>query len=480
VTGPFEVEIEYLDTSGDGIAHTGDRFVSVPFTIPGERVRVAITPRRQLPSSAIPARLLDVLRPSPHRVTPGCLHFGDATPDRGGCGTCSWQHIAYPEQLRLKTVLVQRLLHEALRSAPPVKPTRPGVPAEPWGYRHKAHFVFANEAAAGRHPGPLVMGHYARGSRRVVPVVECPVHDRRGNDAAFRFRDAFRRAGVIAEGGGPGVSSGALRSIAVRTAYGSQEVMATLVVADDGDNRLRSATRRHMAAAHLGAGVHLNIHPRGDAFIFGRETRCLSGPARLREEVAGASFLISPTTFFQTNVYAAEVLAGLVLEAIPAGDEVLDLYAGAGLFAIPLARRGHRVVAVEENRAAVADGEVSARLNRITAEQCRFIVRPVESALASFRRAGSVIVDPPRDGCAAAVIDDILGRLAPQRLIYVSCNPEALARDLRRASAFPYAIRSVQPVDMFPHTAHVETVAILVRDRQATAPDSPRTAGRRR
>ena len=300
------------------------------------------------------------------------------------------------------------------------------------------------------------MGHYARGSRRIVPVDECPVHDARGNRVAFRFYDAFARAGIAA------APAGALRSIAVRTASGTPEVMATLVVAGDTDTRLRSATRRAMKGSDAPDGLHLNLHPRGDAFIFGPETRHIAGPQRLREKVAGTSFLISPTAFFQTNVHAAEILVELVLAAVPAGAQVVDLYAGAGLFALPLARRGHAVIAVEENRLAVADGEASARLNRIGPGQCRFVARRVESALGSIRRADVVVLDPPREGCAPGVIDDVLGRLRPRRVVYVSCNPEALARDLRAAVSFPYTITAVQPVDMFPHTAHVETVATLV------------------
>jgi 23S rRNA (uracil1939-C5)-methyltransferase len=216
-----------------------------------------------------------------------------------------------------------------------------------------------------------------------------------------------------------------------------------------------------MTKAGAPTGLHLNIHPRQDGFIFGRETRCVSGPSRLREQVAGTSFLISPTAFFQTNVHAAEVLVKLVLDAVPADAQVLDLYAGGGLFALPLARRGHRVVAVETDRAAIADGDASARLNRIGSDRCRFIARPVESALASIRHADAVVLDPPREGCAQGVVEDILGRLRPHRAVYVSCNPEALARDLQVASSFPYRIDSVQPVDMFPHTAHVETVVTL-------------------
>jgi 23S rRNA (uracil1939-C5)-methyltransferase len=209
--------------------------------------------------------------------------------------------------------------------------------------------------------------------------------------------------------------------------------------------------------------LHLNLHPRGDAFIFGRETRRLSGSERMREDVAGVSFLISPTAFFQTNVLAAEALVKLVLGAVPAASSVLDLYAGAGLFALPLARRGNAVIAIEENRAAVDDGEASLRLNRIPAARCRFVARPVETALASLHTSEAAVLDPPREGCSAEVIDALFGRLRPRAAVYVSCNPEALARDLARITAHRYRVDSMQPVDMFPHTPHIETVVVLRR-----------------
>lgn len=434
--------------------------------------------------SAPSAILLEVLRPSPHRVAPACSHFGPGTQVDRGCGGCSWQHIAYPEQLRLKSALVERLVRATVRHPPAVKPTMPGTSIhEPWGYRHKVHFVFGNRGGSGRRRGALAIGHYARGSRRIVVVRECPVHDQRGNRAAFGLFDAFRRAGVaaaspVAPFSDRGVKPGVLRSIAVRVATAGPEVMATLVVANDRDKQLRAATRRGMDDPGAPTALHLNLHPRDDAFIFGRDTRRISGPERLRDELADTAFLISPTAFFQTNVHAAEILVRLVLAAIPDEATVLDLYAGAGLFALPLARRGHRVVAIEENRSAIADGEVSARLNRVPAGRCRFVAGRVETALASIRSADAVVLDPPREGCAPEVIRDLLGRIRPARVVYISCNPEALARDLADAAAYPYAIDSIQPVDMFPHTAHVETVVIL--SRMSTAPASTNTSARRR
>jgi 23S rRNA (uracil1939-C5)-methyltransferase len=438
--------------------------ITVPFTIPGEHVRARV---RRLRDGTCIGVVDEILRPSAHRVAPHCPHFGyetgfdfrrgsNAEIKRGflrGCGGCSWQHIAYPEQLRLKSELVTRLLREAVPRAPAARPALTATPADsPWGYRQKVHFVFG--AGPG---GSLAMGHYARGTRRVIPVAACPVHDQRGNALAYRFRDAFRTSGAHS------CDESALRGLAVRVGANTPEVMATLVLSGDADRRLRHATRQ-VIEADASTSVHVNLHPRGDAYVFGRETRRIAGSERLREEVAGVSFLISPTAFFQTNVRAADILVRLVVDAIKPPARVLDLYAGAGLFALPLARAGSQVVAVEESREAIADGEASRRLNGIVEQQCQFIPRRVEDALRALRQQfDAVILDPPRSGCSADVITRVFGRLRPALAVYVSCNPEALARDSKAIVRCGYEIVSLQPVDMFPHTAHVETVAILRR-----------------
>jgi 23S rRNA (uracil1939-C5)-methyltransferase len=372
----------------------------------------------------------------------------------------------------LKAELVTRLVREAVPRAPQARPTLPGAPIEsPWGYRQKVHFVFG--------PGRgsrLVMGHYVRGTRRVIEVRECPVHDERGNVRAFSVRDAFVRSNV-SQVNSPAVArtlSGQrvseLKSLAVRVGRNTPDIMTTLVLTGTADRRIRSASRNITKNDDARSSFHVNVHPRGDAYIFGRETRRISGPDRMREEVGGVSFLVSPTSFFQTNVRAAGILVRLVADAIPRPSRVLDLYAGAGLFALPLARAGHHVVAVEENRESVVDGEASRRLNRIGEDQCRFIGRRVEDSLRSVRQSFDVVVmDPPRAGCSAEVLAGVFGRMQPPLAVYVSCNPEALARDLREIVRFGYAIESLQPVDMFPHTAHVETVAVL-KQAGLTAP----------
>jgi len=447
----FDVEIDALASNGDGLATLNGVRVPVPFTIPGERVRIRPSDRRRGPATAA---LVEVLRASPNRTTPRCRHFGiDAAPGLGACGGCTWQHIAYPEQLRLKTQLVDDLVRAVVPHAPRVKPTLTATTLDhPWGYRNKVHFVFGTRGSS------LAMGHYVRGSRRVIPVVECPVHDERGNTFASTARDTFMAAGLPAADG----KRGTLRSLAIRVGCRTQEMMATLIVSSDRDRRVRAATRRLLEQSPP-TSMHLNVHARDDAFIFGPATRHLHGSVRMREEVAGTSFLISPAAFFQTNVLAAEVLVTLVLDAVQSPHRVLDLYAGSGLFAIPLAAAGNDVTAIEENRIAVADGEAALKLNRGAQRRCRFIASRVEAALASMSDAEVVVLDPPREGCSPSVLRDVFGRLGPQRAVYVSCNPEALAVDLGVICQRGYRLAALQPVDMFPHTAHVETVAFLER-----------------
>jgi 23S rRNA (uracil1939-C5)-methyltransferase len=448
-----DVDIESIALTGDGVARIGRTPLHVPFAIPGERVRVRLG---AIHAGVRSASLTEVLRASPHRVEPGCRHFGPRADGGRTCGSCSWQHIAYAEQLRLKTDLVTRLVRAKVPSAPAARAMLSATPIDdPWHFRNKIHFVVERTRA-----GELVMGHYVRLSRRVVAIRECPVHDERGNEVAFALRDACQRA-----------DAREVKGIAVRAGHSRAETMATLVVTSESDKRVRQASKRVLAGPAAPTSLHVNIHPRGDAFIFGKDTRHITGPERLREDVGGASFLISPTSFFQTNVRAAEILVQHVLAAIPTGASVLDLYAGAGLFALPLALRGNTVVAIEENRVAVEDGEASMRLSRVPDARCRFIARPVEVALGPggrlpAREFDAVVLDPPREGCDASVIDRVLGERGPARGVYVSCDPESLARDLARITKRGYAIASMQPVDMFPHTPHIETIVVLDRAKR--------------
>jgi len=479
------VDILKMSPEGDGVALLEGEELTVPYVIPGERVEVAVHRARD---GGLVGEPLRVLAASPDRITPRCRHFGY-------CGGCAWQHISYPAQLRLKQAMLQELLDGTMGPAAPrvlpmvPTPARealsagaiPGAeeaPPEPWGYRHKVSFVFA---PAGRQP--LVMGHYRRGTRSAFPAGECPVHAEAGNEVAFRLRDALLRAQVPASI--PDGRQGIARHVVVRVGEATGDRLATLVVTGNVVplRRVTGEMERfdRQGGAHPGPGgqapagqkpsrfgFHLNIHDRADGFLFGRETKRLFGPMDIRETVAGVTFLLSPTSFFQTNVRVAALMADHVLRLLPPETcpRVLDLYSGVGLFALPLAARGQEVTAVEENRHAVAAADAAVRFNRLPERSYRPIAGRVETAIARLtpppggRAWDGVVLDPPRQGCPRAVFEWLFGTLRPPRIVYVSCNPQALAADL---AAVPqdYAIEDVTPYDMFPHTAHIEAVASL-------------------
>lgn len=413
-------------------------------------------------------------------ATPLCRHFGP-------CGGCDWQNLLYAEQLTRKRERLQELLRNQVGAdAPAVRPVigmRVDETGWPWRFRHKASFVFG-EAADGRS---ATIGHYAARKNDVVAIVECPVHADRANRLAFALHDHLARARVPAAG--PSLR-GILRHLIVRTTRDGREVGAMLVVTRN-DKSLRKPIKAFLNTEEAPDGFYLNVHDRPGPYMIGRETIRLSGRSHVRETVNGFSYLLSPTAFFQTNVDAADVIVRLVVEAIPESEpqHILDLYSGSGLFTVPLTARGHAVVAVEENRQAIEDAEANLRLNRLRATRVRMHAQRVEDALGRLQRDrfDTIVLDPPRQGSSPDVIAGVFRRIKPKRVVYVSCNPEALADELPAILAAGYQADRVQPVDMFPHTTHIETVATFSRPspprKRASAParrDSPTPPARRR
>jgi 23S rRNA (uracil1939-C5)-methyltransferase len=463
--GETVVTLTGLDRSGAAVAAAADERLVVPGGIPGERVRVRRV--RPLGRGAL-AEIVAVEESSPNRVAPRCRHAA-------ACGGCAWQHMAYPEQLRRKTAALDVLLRRSMGDAAPrVSPAigmSPGSDGMPWRFRQKAAFVF------GRGPAGLVMGHFARGTNDVVPVEECPVHAGRANRIAFALRDALAAAGVPAAGVG---TEGLVRHVVVRTTRDEKEAVAMLVATRD-DPSLADPLRALLAGGEKPDGLVLNLHDRPGPFLVGRESKRVAGPGHVREEALGPAFLVSPASFFQTNVAAAATLVRLVVEALPgeSGRRVLDLYSGGGLFALPIALRGHAVTAVEGNRKAARDAELNRRQNGVGEDRLKLVCASVEQALPRFPPGSfdAVVLDPPREGCPPDVVRQVFGRLQPARGILVSCNPEALARELPLAVEAGYRVLRVQPVDMFPHTPHVEAVAVLAR-AEGVRPDTPSSRSR--
>jgi 23S rRNA (uracil1939-C5)-methyltransferase len=392
-------------------------------------------------------------------ATPLCRHFGP-------CGGCDWQNVLYAEQLARKRDRLQALLDDAIgprrSTVLPVIGMRVDESGWPWRFRHKASFVFGES----RDGHTAIIGHYAARSKDVVPIAECPVHGDRANRLAFALHAHLVRARVPAA---DAQLRGVLRHLIVRSTRDEREVSAMLVVTRN-DKVLRKPIKAFLQTEEAPDGFYLNIHDRPGPFMIGRETIRLAGRSHVKEIVNGFSYLLSPTAFFQTNVDAAAMIGRLVTEAIPEAEpqRILDLYSGSGLFTVPLAARGHVVTAVEENRHAVADLDANLRLNRIQGASVRLDAHRVEDTLQRLRDPYDIVVlDPPRQGCAPAVMQAVFARIQPRRVVYVSCNPEVLAHEMPAIISAGYTVDRVQPVDMFPHTTHIETVATFSRPSAA-------------
>jgi 23S rRNA (uracil1939-C5)-methyltransferase len=394
-----------------------------------------------------------------------CRHFGL-------CGGCASQDVPYAAQLERKRQAVSALLQSALGEETfRIEPTI-GVPTDcdgqPWHFRHKSAFVFARDPQSRRG---FVMGHHTTSGNQVFNAEECPVQSARANRLAFALRSHLASTPLTAAG--PRLD-GLLRHVLIRTTHDDREAIVMLVVTRN-DKRLRAPLRAFLSSPERPDGLFVNINDRPGPYMVGPTTIRIAGKSHVREEILGMKFLVSPTAFFQTNLVAAETLLREVLcrvKGVDTSASVLDLYAGSGLFALPLAARGHAVTAIEENAQAVRDAEANQRLNRMPPSRLRVVRGRVEEVLKRVvrDRFGAAVVDPPRQGCPPGVLRALFSGLSPERVIYVSCNPEALARELPAAIDAGYRIEHVQPVDMFPHTPHIEAVVTLGRRSPTSSP----------
>jgi 23S rRNA (uracil1939-C5)-methyltransferase len=437
--GHAGVVVEDLDRQGRGVARIQGQVVFVQGALPGDRVRLAPLPRRR---GQREARMLQLLEPSPQRRRPPCI-LADH------CGGCSLQPFAATAQQQWK----QRLVEQTLRRIGGLELTiAPLIPApEELGYRNRAIIPLERKP-----DGRLRAGYYRRGSH----MNHCPVLDPR-LDALIEPLKADLEATdwpVDRQGN----SGGGLRHLALRVGQHSGELLITLIASQRLDGAAELAAPWMARWPDL-VGVTLNLQPTPTNLLFGSETHLLTGRAWLLEQFAGLDLAIASDTFFQVNTLQAERLVPLLRHALEGlSGPLVDAYAGIGTFSLPLAGEQRSVLGIEQHPGAVELANANARRNGLE-RWCRYDHGDVAALLAEQLEGGAaVLLDPPRKGLERAVVDCLLA-CPPPRILYLSCDPGTLARDLALLCASGYQPLSVQPIDFFPNTSHVETLAVLER-----------------
>ncbi len=431
---------------GSGVGKTEDGMaVFVPQAAVGDVLRVKILKTKKTYAYG---KIEEVLTPSPARVPPDCPHFAQ-------CGGCVWRHISYEEECRVKW---QKVADAVTRIGGIDAPVLPLLPSERvTRYRNKAQLPVGLS-----REGSVVMGFYAFHSHRIIDCADCALQPKVFADV-MRITRAFLSQtdnDVYDERTG----RGRLRHLYIRLGEISNELMVCYVVNGNGLKREDLLLQLLRDGLPNLKTVVINSNREKTNVILGAKNRTLYGGGTISDVLCGLTFTISPFSFWQVNRAQAERLYQKARAyAALTGDEVLlDLYCGTGTIGLTMARDCKQLIGVEIVPDAVRDAAHNAAVNSIC--NARFLCADAQQAAAQLESEGVrpdvVILDPPRKGCGEALVHTV-ARMQPDRVVYVSCDPATLARDLKIFAALGYQTMEVTPVDMFPRTAHVETVVLL-------------------
>ena len=416
--------------------------VFVSRTAPGDRIKARIT---QIRRHYAVGELVELLDPSPQRVFPPCPYY-----ER--CGGCQLQHMSYRDQLQAKTdQVIETLERIGAFHVPPVQDISPAE--SPFGYRNKA--VYHCQVSEGR----LLIGLVGINRDEVIDLNHCPLQSENSNRVSARIRSALERTANQTS-----LDQSILRHLVIRTSEVTGLAIAVLVVrrhSFPGKDYLIQELEKEKKEID---SLWLNVNSRLDHSVLGEEYEPIWGPPYLREQVGGLMFDISLAAFFQVNTQQTEKLIDIIRDyaALTGKETVLDLYGGVGLFSLALADRSQSVYDIEMIRPATLDAIHNAELNDIT--NCCFRTGKAERLMQKLfvqgLRPHIAILDPPRRGCHSKVLD-FLPKMGIRRILYVSCSPPTLSRDLKALIERGYRLQEVQPLDMFPQTYHMECVALL-------------------
>ncbi|MFQ5929995.1 MAG: 23S rRNA (uracil(1939)-C(5))-methyltransferase RlmD [Acidobacteriota bacterium] len=457
----IDLEIDSAAYQGSGVARFDEFVVFVKNAVPGDRVQARVIKKKRHYAEAV---IEELIKPSAHRLEPRCKYFGT-------CGGCSWQNVNYQQQLIFKHKQVEETFsHLGGLGSVKVCSTLPSP--DIYYYRNKMEFSFGTnrwltqeEIESGREvqKGFALGLHIPKRWDKILDLDVCYLQSPLSAEIVNEVRKIALGKGWSAYD--PLSHKGYLRNLVIRTGSNTGEIMVSLVTSRSEPQRVRLLTQVLLKAFPEITTVVNSINSSRSPVAYGTEEIVYHGKGTITDRIAHLVFMITPDAFFQPNTAQAETLCRLVKEfARLDGDQtVYDLYSGSGSFALFLSDRVKKVVAVESHERAVESACKNAAANKI--ENCVFRRGDVREALtspfvANYGRPDVLVADPPRAGMHKDVCRAILA-LAPERVVYVSCNPATQARDLKILCQ-QYEIEAIQPVDMFPHTYHIENVVALV------------------
>lgn len=442
------VDITDMGQDGEGIGKVEGYTLFIKDAVIGDRVQVKVMKAKKNYGYA---RLLEILIPSPDRVDPRC-------PCARQCGGCQIQALSYASQLKFKEEKVRSCL-ERIGGFERI-PLQPIIGMEsPYRYRNKAQFPIGR----GKDGRP-VAGFYAGRTHTIIPQEDCVLGIRENQsilEVILGFMEEYSIPAYREEDG-----TGLVRHVLIRSGFATRELMVCLVINGEALPKAQVLVERLKDIAGI-ASISLNINTARTNVILGDRVEVLWGKPYIEDVLDGVRYQISPLSFYQVNPIQTRELYRKALQyaGLHGTETVWDLYCGIGTISLFLAGQAGHVYGVEIVPPAIEDARKNAQLNGI--ENAEFFVGKAEEVLPRKYQeeqisADVIVVDPPRKGCDSAVLETML-QIRPKRIVYISCDPATLARDLKILCQGRYKLQKVQPVDMFPHTTHVETVCLLLR-----------------
>ncbi len=464
--GYVDLDIESIAFQGMALARKDKIVHFVKGAVPGDKVKAKILHKKR---NYIETQLEEIYEPSADRIKPECMHFGP-------CGGCSWQQLEYDKQLYWKK---QHIIDSFERigkvSVGMFKDTLPSP--KTFKYRNKMEFSFGASRWLTEEEvhteGEVPNKHFAAGLHipgrfdKVLDIRECLIQPEIGNSILNTVRNKALELGCLPYN--TRKHNGFLRNLVIRSTKNVREIMVILVTTtpgEDNEKRMIDWLRDEFTAEFPEVNeLYHAVNDKPAQVAVGDITK-LKGEGFITDSILDVEYRISPFSFFQTNSYQLDQFISMILETagITYSNVVWDLYCGTGSITLPAARRAEKIIGLEVVESSIKDAKSNAELNGI--DNVEFFCtdlhsKDIEGFLDELPRPDIIIVDPPRAGMHKNLVEKIV-HIAPERIVYISCNPTTQARDCELMSQL-YNVRSVQPVDMFPHTFHVESIALLER-----------------